>query len=128
MLRNVSPEHLPTPTFLFAKAIALCPLYLLLVQYRMTKDYTDFKYVYPRTMDKLSIAFIVMTLCKFLLTKKDLISGKGDFLLKAWKCCRCALTCLSQSESGISKSVIGSQCRLEGRQEAAYQLPRCGYC
>ena len=30
----------------------------------MAKDYTDFKYVYPRTMDKLSIALIVMTLCE----------------------------------------------------------------
>lgn len=32
----------------------------------MAKDYTDFKYVYPRTMDKLSIALIVMTLCEAL--------------------------------------------------------------
>lgn len=38
----------------------------LLLQYRMAKDYTDFKYLYPRTMDKLSIALIVMTLCKAL--------------------------------------------------------------
>ncbi len=35
-----------------------------LLQYRMTKDYTDFKFIYPRTMDKLTIALIVMTLCK----------------------------------------------------------------
>ena len=36
----------------------------VLLQYRMAKDYTDFKYVYPRTMDKFCIAFIVMTLCE----------------------------------------------------------------
>lgn len=34
------------------------------MQYRMSKDYLDFKFVYPRTMDKLVIALIVMTLCE----------------------------------------------------------------
>ena len=34
------------------------------LQYRMSKDYLDPQFLGPRTMDKLAIAFIIMTLCE----------------------------------------------------------------
>ena len=102
---------------------------LLLLQYRMTKDYTDFKYVYPRTMDKFSIAFIVMTLCEPLLLLHAYSLTHHSYMTQTEYAglYRSKLDTIMMAVTQFDAE-IAFHCRLEGRKEVAHQLSRCRYC